>query len=255
MKRMMVWILGVMAMLATSLAFADATANTVTGTVSAATGSAAQRVVRQGDTLRAGDVVATGPNSSAVLRFDDGQIAVLGANSRMMIQAFEYNAPAKTGNIVLNLLSGGMRAITGLIGKANPTKVTYKAGNYTIGIRGTDVNIATDQGNVAVTVNEGSIVFTIAGQTFTVTAGNGAFMRPDGTVRTDVISAIVNLVAPVAPELGQLLQEVGSIPIGVFVPSGAGAPGAPPGEVVTGTITSTPAGPPTTGGGGTASGR
>lgn len=252
MKRIVGWLVGLVAMLVSGLAFADATANTVTGTVSAATGSAAQRVVRQGDTLRAGDVVATGPNSSAVLRFDDGQIAVLGANSRMMIQAFEYNAPAKTGNIVLNLLQGGMRAITGLIGKANPTKVTYKAGNYTIGIRGTDVNIATDQGNVAVTVNEGSIVFTIAGQTFTVTANNGAFIRPDGSVRTGVIADIVNFVAPIAPILGDILRDVGSIPvIGVsFTPRSGEGP-----EVVTGTLTSTPAGPPTTGGGGTASNR
>lgn len=252
MKRIVGWLVGLVAMLVSGLAFADATANTVTGTVSAATGSAAQRVVRQGDTLRAGDVVATGPNSSAVLRFDDGQIAVLGANSRMMIQAFEYNAPAKTGNIVLNLLQGGMRAITGLIGKANPTKVTYKAGNYTIGIRGTDVNIATSQGNVAVTVNEGSIVFTIAGQTFTVTADSGAFIRSDGSVRTGAIADIVNFVAPIAPILGDILRDVGSIPvIGVsFTPRSGEGP-----EVVTGTLTSTPAGPPTTGGGGTASNR
>ena len=85
-----------------------------------------------------------------------------------------------------------MRAITGLIGRNSPKKVTYRAGNYTIGIRGTDVDDRRRRsGNVMVTVNDGTISFTVGGQTYTVTAGQGAFMRADGTVRTDVITAIV----------------------------------------------------------------
>jgi hypothetical protein len=226
MKRALVWILGLMATLATTLAFANATATTVSGTVSAQTGSAASRVVRQGDTLRAGDTVSTGPASSAVLKFEDGQIAALGPNSRMVIQAFEYNAQAKTGNIVLNLLSGGMRAITGLIGKASPEKVTYRAGNYTIGIRGTTVDIATTAGNVVVTVNEGSITFTVGGKTYTVTAGNGAFMSGN-TVRTDTIEAIVNYVQANQPALNQSLEGAGraGVDISQAVPSTPGATG------------------------------
>ena len=252
MKRVMIWVLGVMASLVTSLAFANATAITINGNVSAQMGAGGVRVVRQGDTLRAGDTVNTSAGSSAVLRFEDGQIAVLGANSRMVIQRYEYNAPARSGNIVLNLLSGGMRAITGFIGRAAPQNVAYKAGNYTIGIRGTDVNIATDQGNVAVTVNEGSITFTIGNQTYTVSAGDGAFIRTDGSVRTDVISAIVQYVQANAPTLNQILQNTASVPVSVTVPGpGAGTPG----ETVTGTITSTPSGPTSTGGGGTASRR
>ncbi|MBL0141373.1 MAG: FecR domain-containing protein [Betaproteobacteria bacterium] len=245
MKRALVWILGLMATLATTLAFANATAYSVSGTVSVSTGTAASRVVRQGDTLRAGDTVSTGPSSSAVLKFEDGQIAALGANSRMLIQTFEYNAQAKSGNIVLNLLSGGMRAITGLIGKSNPTKVTYRAGNYTIGIRGTDVNIASNAGNVVVTVNDGSITFTVGGQTYTVTAGNGAFMSGT-TVNTDTIAAIVNYVQANQPALNTLLQGVSSVPISVPVP---GAPGSE-GQTTSGTITTTPSGP----GGGTGGG-
>ena len=82
-------------------------------------------------------------------------------NSRMMIQAYEYNAQAKTGNIVLNLLSRRHAGDHGPHRAHYADKVTYRAGNYTIGIRGTDVN---DRHSTAATsvvaVTEGLISFT-----------------------------------------------------------------------------------------------
>jgi len=250
MKRILVWVLGVMASLATSLVFANATAFSVSGNVSAQTGAAAARVVRQGDTLRAGDTVITGAASSAVLRFEDGQIAALSANSRMVIQAFEYNEQAKTGNIVLNLLSGGMRALTGLIGRNQPSRVTYKAGNYTIGIRGTDVEIATDGGNVVVTVTEGVISFTFGTQTITVPAGDGVNARTDGTFQAAAIATIVNQLQA-TPEGQRLLNSLGGIPTitAAVGQAAAGREGAFSG------VTPGPSGPAGTGGGGTASTR
>jgi len=233
MKRFMVWIFGLMAMLATTLAFANATAFSVSGNVTAQTGAASPRLVRQGDTVRAGDTVITGANSSAVLKFEDGQIAALGANSRMLIQTFEYNAQAKTGNIVLSLLRGGMRAITGLIGQSNPQKVTYKAGNYTIGIRGTDTTIAVDGIQVVVTVETGTISFTVGNQVFTINAGEGAFVGPDGSVRTGNIATVVQAIAN-NPALQSLLQGAGTVVIPAALLGLSGTPGQ------AATITSTP---------------
>ena len=252
MKRIMVWLVGLMATLATGLVFANATAFSVSGNVSAQTGTAAPRVVRQGDTVRTGDTVSTGPGSSAVLRFEDGEIAALSANSRMYIQAFEYNPQAKTGNIVLNLLRGGMRAVTGLIGRTQPTRVTYKAGNYTIGIRGTDVEIATDGGNVVVTVTEGLISFTFGTQTITVPAGDGVNARTDGTFQQAAIATIIQQLQATAA--GQaLLNSLGGIPAltGAVGQAAAGREGA-----FTGTgPTPGPSAPTGSGGGGTASQR
>ena len=253
MKRLMVWALGLMASLATSLVFANATASSVTGSVSAQTGTAAARVVREGDTVRAGDTVFTGARSSAVLRFEDGQIAALGPNSRMVIQAFEYNAQAKSGNIVLNLLSGGMRAITGLIGRSQPQRVTYKAGNYTIGIRGTDVNIATDQGNVVVTVTDGLISFTFGTQTITVPAGDGVNARSDGTFQQAAIAQIVQQLQS-TPEGQQLLNSIQGVQTlqAAISAAAAGREGA---VITPGTPTPSPSGPTGTAGGGSASQR
>src|SRR5262245_52989632 len=115
------------ALFLSSLAFANtATLTSLTGTVQAQTGTAPVRTLREGDLVRQGDTVTTGAASSAVLRFEDGQVAALTANSRMTITAYQYNAQTQAGNVLLSLVDGGMRAITGLIGGRSPQNVAYR---------------------------------------------------------------------------------------------------------------------------------
>ena len=116
------------------------------------------RTLRLGDNINQGETISTGANSRLALRFDDGQIVSLSAKSSFRIDAYVYNRaePARS-NVLFNLINGGMRAVTGLIGKASPQAVTYRAGNATIGIRGTDVTFAINGGNLIVNVNTGQI--------------------------------------------------------------------------------------------------
>jgi hypothetical protein len=44
---------------------------------------------------------------------------------------------AKRDGFMMRLVKGGLRAVTGLIGKRNPNNVRMRAGTATIGIRGT----------------------------------------------------------------------------------------------------------------------
>src|SRR4029078_3725775 len=124
--------LGIVLLLVAHFAFAQATATSVTGSVQAQSGTAPARSVGQGDELRQGDTISTGAASTAVLRFEDGQIAALSANSKMTISGYTFHPSAGTGNVLLSLVSGGMRAISGLIGRTSPQNVTYKAASATI---------------------------------------------------------------------------------------------------------------------------
>ncbi len=73
-------LLALTALLFTDLALAaGAQVTSLTGTVQVQTGAAAPRTLRQGDQVAQGDTVSTGPGSSVVLRFDDGQVAALTA--------------------------------------------------------------------------------------------------------------------------------------------------------------------------------
>jgi hypothetical protein len=157
---------------------AGAVVTSTTGSVSVQTGQASPRTLRTGDQVAQGDTVVTGANSAAVLKFDDGQVVALTANSRMQVTAYAYNPANESGNVLLSLISGGMRAITGLIGRRAPNQVAYRAATATIGIRGTDTTIATSEGNVVVTVSEGSISFGFQGATLTINAGEAVLARP-----------------------------------------------------------------------------
>jgi hypothetical protein len=143
-----------------------------------------KRNLRMGDSVFQGETINTGDKSRLVLRFDDGQIVALVTNSAFKIDAYTYNRmePAKS-NVLISLIDGGMRAITGLIGKARPESVSYRAGNATIGIRGTDVVIGLKSGKLVVSVVAGKISFTVlrtdgtkAGESVTINAGQGTYL-------------------------------------------------------------------------------
>src|SRR5436190_9648634 len=105
-----------------ALAFAEAVLASAVVTSSAGvtqvhTGAAPARPLRTGDRVNQGDTVSTGSASSLVIKFDDGQVAALTANSRMTVTAYAYKPETQRGNALLSLINGGMRVITGLIGK------------------------------------------------------------------------------------------------------------------------------------------
>ena len=100
----------------------------------------------------------------------------------MTITTYTYVPESGAGSVFLSLVTGGMRAITGLIGKKSPTQVGYRAGTATIGIRGTDITIVTANGNVLVSVTEGTISFTQGTISLTLTAGDAVLVKADGTV-------------------------------------------------------------------------
>ena len=188
-------LLAVMALLFADIALAASAAVTsVTGTAQVQTGTSAPRTLRLGDEVSQGDTVVTGANSALVLKFDDGQVAALTANSRMIISSYTYNPATESGNVLLSLVTGGMRAITGLIGRRSPNQVAYRAATATIGIRGTDATMATDGDNVVVTVSEGSVSYTFQGVTLVLTAGEAVFSRPgQATIRGPIADVVRNL--------------------------------------------------------------
>jgi len=262
MKRTIAVLFALLALLCAELAFASAVVTSSTGAVQVRTGTAPSRPLRTGDRVNQGDTVNTGPTSSVVLKFDDGQVAALTSNSSMTVTAYQYNAQAGSGSVLLSLITGGMRAITGLIGKNTPDRVSYRAATSTIGIRGTDVTIVTVAGNVVVSVTEGSISFTFAGQTVVVPTGRAIHARPDGTFSQGAINQVQGQLQG-TPLGAQILEALGGL-AGLTNAINQAAPGTPtsgqstaPGEG-SGTGQGTPTGPtgPTGGGagGGTASG-
>lgn len=85
-----------------------------------------------------GDTLTTEAETYARVKFADGGEVVLRPGTQLKIESYAYNAARpESDNIVMSMFKGGLRAVTGLIGKRNREKVTFATETATIGIRGT----------------------------------------------------------------------------------------------------------------------
>ena len=100
-----------------------------------------QLPLQPGALVESGDVLAVGDKSTLQVRFTDESVVALRANSQFKIENYQFNKNADTDRSLLGLLKGGMRTITGLIGKANQKNYSVQTATATIGIRGTHFSV------------------------------------------------------------------------------------------------------------------
>ncbi|MDB5774092.1 MAG: hypothetical protein JWP38_225 [Herbaspirillum sp.] len=116
-------------------------AGTVThlsGVLTAKNKTGTSRILAVKSEVIQGDTLITAQDTYARVKFtDDGEL-VLRPGSQLVVANYAYDALAPAhDNVVLNLLKGGLRAVTGLVGKRNHDAVTINTPTATIGIRGT----------------------------------------------------------------------------------------------------------------------
>ena len=172
---------------------ASAKVVSVRGEINAVDGSGQRRRLVDGGSVYPGDLVETGSGTQAVLAFRDESKITLGAATRFRVDNFVYDdRNAGDGRFLVSILRGSVRALTGLIGKANTRNVGFSTATATIGIRGTgfDLNCTgacagePGDGNSGLTLFTwlGSIVVTPTGQTAleALLAGQGLLITPTG---------------------------------------------------------------------------
>jgi hypothetical protein len=112
------------------------------GEIMAVDGAGQRRRLVDGAAIYPGETVETGASAKGVLAFRDDSRLTLGATTRFRVDSFVFDdkAPAE-GRFLVSLLRGSVRAITGLIGKANNRNVGFTTATATIGIRGTGLDL------------------------------------------------------------------------------------------------------------------
>lgn len=91
--------------------------------------------IETGDTLRVGDA------SNLQVRFTDEAIMALRPNTIMRIDDYAFANKADSDKSIFSLFKGGLRTITGVIGRNSRANYAVKAETSTIGIRGTHFNL------------------------------------------------------------------------------------------------------------------
>ena len=102
------------------------------------------RALKSGDAVLENTRLMSAKDSSASMILRDGTTLVLGNNSQFEVQKFAFDATTQKGDMFVNLLQGSMRMLTGLIAKANPEAIQVKTKTLSVGIRGTDFIVETE---------------------------------------------------------------------------------------------------------------
>ena len=109
------------------------------GEVSALANDSA-RELKQGDFVYVNDEILTGARSFAVLQFTDGAKVTVRPDSKLLIETYLY-AGSDSDEATLNLVSGGLRVITGAMAKSNPQNYKVRTPVALMGVRGTEFSI------------------------------------------------------------------------------------------------------------------
>jgi hypothetical protein len=113
------------------------------GAIHAVDAAGHRRQLVDGGSVYPGDVVETAAGAQAVLAFRDASRITLGPNSRFRLDNFVFDDKnAGDGRFLASILRGTVRALTGLIAKANNRNVGFSTATATIGIRGTGFDVA-----------------------------------------------------------------------------------------------------------------
>jgi hypothetical protein len=155
-----------------------------------------------GSPVYEGDTLKSAEKSDAVVVFRDGGRITLQTGSVFQIEQYKYDKAAAQENAILRLLKGGVRVVTGLIGRTNHDNYKFNITTATIGIRGTGFDAwcngpcadgSKDFGATLQKPLEGAGVF--------VWSGEVALISPSGT-----IPVALNQAAIIARESGKPVQ-------------------------------------------------
>jgi hypothetical protein len=116
----------------------------VRGDVQLINANGAMRPAAAGDVVAPTERIVTGKDSGGSVILRDGTTLVVGPSSRLDLKEFSFDATTQDGGMVVSLLRGTLRMITGLIGKTHPDAVRVETQTVTIGIRGTDFIVEAD---------------------------------------------------------------------------------------------------------------
>jgi hypothetical protein len=136
MKRILIAIL----FLFSGLVFGAEPVGTVLGVVGTVTVNHENKAIsaQRKTPLFENDTITSSENARAQLRFSDGTLTTMGANTSMRIQAFTFKQKNKPNNAQFELLTGAFRTLSGELLKSSGAQFHVQTPVGTIGIRGTD---------------------------------------------------------------------------------------------------------------------
>lgn len=135
------------------------------------------RTIHINDPVYQDEVIRTNAESEAEMVFLDDSRLHIGPASRVTLDRFVYNPDSNGGSFVVQITVGTMRFVSGKLPKKG---FALKTPTATIGIRGTDFDVAVEQdGTTNLYVRSGTVHFAnLAGEAVEVGAGESTSIKP-----------------------------------------------------------------------------
>lgn len=110
----------------------------LSGTMYVQTADNKTRILGRDSSIYSGDLITTEKTTVARIEFGDGSSLALKPRSQVKIDGYAFDeAKPEKDSLLYSLVKGGLRAVTGLIGKRNREGYRASTVTATIGIRGT----------------------------------------------------------------------------------------------------------------------
>ena len=150
-----------------------------------------------------GDALVTGADGEIHIVMDDNGLVAVRPNSRMKIEDYVADGNDKD-HAIMSLFRGQMRSITGWIGKIAPKNYAIRTPSGTIGIRGTDHEVAVVEGGADAgtydKVNTGETVLQTPKGDVGIKPGKAGFSEKAGTKAPSLLEKIPPFYKPSAHE-------------------------------------------------------
>ncbi len=156
----------------------------VGGVVATGSDGKSRKLIR-GESIFEGDLIATS-DGRAQLRFTDGGYMSLQPQTEFRVDDYRFAGQADGSERgFFSLLKGGMRTITGIVGRSNPPNYQLRTTVATIGIRGTEYTVTYTNSILHSVANGGTTLVNGAGS-FNVNAGETVMVKEFNTPPTRV---------------------------------------------------------------------
>lgn len=148
---------GLLLLATVALAAPAATVTHLSGPLAARSASGATKALSINSKVEVGDTVETTRRTYARLKFTDGSEVTLKPNTQFKVEKYAFDKSNPKGDAgSFNLIKGGLRTITGQVGKrGNQDSYKMRTPTATIGIRGTIYDAQFCQGNSCGTIKPG----------------------------------------------------------------------------------------------------
>jgi len=144
------------------------------GTATATGADGVIRPLKKGTEVYSGDAITT-TDGRIQIRFSDGAYLALQPNTLFKVDQYAYEGKSDgKEKASYALVKGGLRTITGAIGKVNKQNYEIRTPTATIGIRGTSLGAESDENGTTVSVYNGLVSVSSQGGSVTLSRGQSA---------------------------------------------------------------------------------